>query len=148
MPPATEGKGSGSTAADPSKPPAVFVATKDLALESTLDFGNLQWKTIFGGEGGPSTGFTQGIVCVRPKTEVRRHHHEQPETCFVLSGSALVSTGYDGQYEAPRRVEAGDAVFYPSNCSHQTYNDTDEDFVVLYTFPAAAKFSDVVYCYE
>ena len=134
-----------------SPPGAVFVSSEALPWETTAEFGALKWKTIFGGpfgRPGSEATLTQGICVITPKTTARRHHHAQEESVYVISGSALVSTGYNGVYEEPKRVSKGDSVWYPSNCSHRTVNDTDEDFVCLYTFPKAAKFDHVVYCYD
>lgn len=127
----------------------IFVSSNDLPWESTSEFGALKWKTLFGGPDSPAAAtVTQGICVISPGSAVRRHHHEAEESVYVISGTALVSSGYNGDYGPPKRVNAGDAYFFPSNCSHKTVNDSDTDFVCLYTFPKAALFEQVIYCYD
>lgn len=122
-------------------PAAVRVHAVDTELNHWDDRdrkGAVGFRTLIDTDHGPSSGVTQGIAEFAPGDTEGRHHHDLPETAFVLDGGGHLDL--PGEAMA---VRAGDMLFVPPGLVHG-WRAGDDGMRLLYTFPAD-RLADVAY---
>ncbi len=127
-------------------PRPLIVREEDSELESWADEtqGNVRWRTLFSADRTPTNSLTCGIAELPPNTlsVASLHRHGPAEVYHILSGSGVVNV--DGA-ETP--VEAGMAVFIPSDTEHGLRNTGDSTLRLFYVF-AVDSFSEVKYVFS
>lgn len=104
---------------------------------------DLTWHTLFSTPQTNTSDLSAGIAHCPPHTgDLPLHRHEQAEIYYILDGEGDVYI--DG---VVTRVQAGSAVFIPSNARHGIGNVGGSGLRFFYVFPTAA-FGDVVYRFE
>ncbi|PRY92698.1 quercetin dioxygenase-like cupin family protein [Hasllibacter halocynthiae] len=121
----------------------VHIREADTRLDAWDDpaRGRVNFRTLVDAEHGPSASIVQGIVEMRAGQVERRHHHDRPETGYVIEGEGFLLAGPDRV-----AIGAGDAVFVPAGLIHG-WSAPDGPMRVLFTF-AADRLSDVPYHWE
>ncbi len=123
---------------------AFVVRETDVPLESWHDAvrGEVEFRTLLGGDVGRSRGLVQGIAILAPgKVEGAHRHPGNDETIHVLAGS--------GEARLDRRsvpLASGDTVFVPAGAVHE-WRAGDAGMKFLYSF-AADRFDEIVYVFE
>jgi mannose-6-phosphate isomerase-like protein (cupin superfamily) len=88
------------------------------------------------GEKAPikAQGFCQGRVTIFPGGKVPKHEHPNEEVYFVLEGAGTIEI--DGKIEP---IQAGEAVYVPSGCSHELANPSQNthNMVFMFTYSPA-----------
>lgn len=103
----------------------------------------VSWQTLISADRTPTEGMTLGTAVLAPgaPTAGARHRHPVPEVYYVISGTGRVHV--DGVEHA---VDAGSAVFIPSNAWHFAVNTGAEPLRLVFAFPVDG-FDEVVYEY-
>ena len=109
----------------------------ELAAESAI-----RWKILISGERGPSDGLVTGIAEFPVGTRLPLHHHEPPETYYIVSGQGHMEI--DGHKSD---IGPGSAVYIPSNAKHAVRCIGDEPLVFLFSF-ACDRFDEIVYHFD
>jgi quercetin dioxygenase-like cupin family protein len=109
--------------------------------DEVAERGEAEWKTLISAGLTPSESLTMGIARMPHGGLLPTHRHEQPETYFVLSGSAVVTI--EGK---ARTVGPGCAVFIPGNARHSVQATGGSELRLTYVF-AADSFEDVQYVF-
>lgn len=80
-----------------------------------------------------ASNFSMGFVTLEPGGgQVPWHNHEQEEVYFVLDGTGEICIGEERQ-----AIQAGQAVYIPSNAFHQLTNVGDQPLKMIYCYGPA-----------
>ena len=109
----------------------------ELAAKSAI-----RWKILISGERGPSSGLVTGMAEFPVGTRPPLHHHEPPETYYVVSGQGHMEI--DG---LKSNIGPGSAVYIPSNSKHAVRCIGNEPLVFVFTF-ACDRFDQIVYHFD
>lgn len=93
------------------------------------------WRTLISADRTPTEGLTVGTAEIQPGAPTRGacHRHPVPEVYYVIAGQGIV---HIAGVEHP--VEAGTAVFIPSNAWHYATNTGAQPLRLLFAFPVDA----------
>ena len=121
----------------------VHVREADTRLDHWEDpaRGRVDFRTLVDATHGPSSSIVQGIVEMSEGQVEKRHHHDRPETGYVIEGAGFLLAGPDRI-----AIAKGDMVFVPAGLVHG-WSAPDGPMRVLFTF-AADRLSDVPYHWE
>jgi len=76
--------------------------------------------------------FTMGYVKIDPEGSVPKHEHEQEEVYYIVEGNGTIELG--GEVS---EIEAGSAVYIPSNIPHELVNTGTEEMVMMFVYSPA-----------
>src|SRR5699024_9721357 len=69
--------------------------------------------------------FTMGYVKIDPEGSVPKNEHEQEEVYYIIEGNGTIELG--GEVS---KIEAGSAVYIPSNIPHELVNTGTAEMVM------------------
>jgi mannose-6-phosphate isomerase-like protein (cupin superfamily) len=118
--------------ADMSDPLVVNESDADPVTWSDPVRGDVCFRTLFGGP-ATRTDFTAGVTSLDAGGWLGHHRHEPSEIYYVLGGVGLLTI--DGEEHV---VDAGTAVFVPSNSEHGIRNTGREPLRFFYVFAVGA----------
>ena len=102
------------------------------------DKSAIRWKILISGERGLVTGIAEFPV----GTRLPLHHHEPPETYYIVSGKGTMEM--DGH---KTDIGPGSAVYFPSNAKHAVWCSGNEPLVFVFSF-ASDRFDQIVYHFD
>ena len=109
----------------------------ELAAKSAI-----RWKILISAERGLSDGIVTGIAEFPVGTRLPLHHHEPPETYYIVSGKGTMEI--DGH---KTDIGPGSAVYIPSNAKHAVSCSGNEPLVFVFSF-ACDRFDKIVYHFD
>ena len=102
----------------------------------------IRWKILISGERSPSAGLVTGLAEFPVGTRLPLHHHEPPETYYIVSGRGnMVIDGLKSD------IGPGSTVYIPSNAKHAVWCIGNEPLVFVFSF-ACDRFDEIVYHFD
>lgn len=103
--------------------------------------GRTTFRLLVTAGGGPSEALVQGIMDIPSGEREAMHHHDRPETAYVLSGGGTLTL--KGKEIV---AQSGDMMFIPEGLVHG-WLAGEEGLQLLWSFPGD-RFEEVAYHWE